>query len=238
MTKIHHDDCFDIMPTIPSASVDLILCDLPYGTTANKWDTPLPLDKLWQEYERIIKDDGVIVLFAQTPFDKVLGASNIKMLRYEWIWLKDKATGHLNAKYAPMKSHENILVFGKGKPTYYPQMVDGKPYKIVNQSRSSNYGTQRPIEVKNQGLRYPVSILKAKSERGLHPTQKPVGLCKYLIKTYTKEGDLVLDNCMGCGTTGVAAVQLGRQFIGIEMDKEYFQIAKNRIEGGRNAQSD
>jgi site-specific DNA-methyltransferase (adenine-specific) len=227
-------DCFKIFPTIPSASVDLILCDLPYGTTANKWDTPLPLDKLWAEYERIIKDNGTVVLFAQTPFDKVLGASNIKMLKYEWIWQKERATGFLNAKKAPMKSHENILVFYK-KPRYFPQMIDGKPYKIINQTKTTNYDHLKATVSKNDGYRYPVSILRAKSDIGLHPTQKPVGLCKYLIKTYTQEGDVVLDNCMGSGSVGVAALQLKRRFIGIEMNKDYFEIAKNRIQGGRNA---
>jgi site-specific DNA-methyltransferase (adenine-specific) len=221
-------DCFAEMPKIADGSVDLILCDLPYGTTKNKWDSVLPLDKLWQEYERIIKEDGTIVLFAQTPFDKVLGASNLKLLKYEWIWQKDKATGHLNAKNAPMKSHENILVFYK-KSRYFPQIIDGKPYKTVNNSRSANYGTQRPMLTKNIGHRYPVSILRVKTERGFHPTQKPLGLCKYFIKTYTQEGDLVLDNCMGSGTVGVACVQLKRNFIGIESDAEYFEIAKKRI---------
>jgi site-specific DNA-methyltransferase (adenine-specific) len=222
------DDCFNYFPKIPDKSVDLILCDLPYGTTKNTWDSVLDLEKLWTEYNRIIKDNGTIVLFAQTPFDKVLGVSNIKMLKYEWIWQKDRPTGHLNAKKAPMKAHENILVFYRGH-TYYPQTTDGKPYKTVFKTGSSNYGAQRPVMTNNPGFRYPVTILKAKSERGLHPTQKPVGLCKFLIKTYTREGDLVLDNCMGSGTTGVAAIQTKRRFIGIEQDWEYFEIARDRI---------
>jgi len=232
MMQLHNADCFDVFPTIASGSVDLILCDLPYGTTQNKWDSVLPLDKLWTEYERVLKADGTIVLFAQTPFDKVLGTSNLKMLKYEWIWQKDKATGFLNSKKCPMKSHENILVF-YNKTRYYPQMTEGKPYKIMNNSRSPNYDSQRPMMVKNKGERYPVSILRAVTERGLHPTQKPLTLCRYLIKTYTLEGDVVLDNCMGSGTTGLAAVQLGRQFIGIEKQKEYYDIAEERIKGGR-----
>ena len=234
MIQLHNADCFEIMPTIPYASIDLILCDLPYGTTANKWDIPLPLDKLWAEYERILKPKGTVVLFAQTPFDKILGASNPKMLKYEWIWVKDRPTGFLNAKKAPMKFHENILVFYKS-PTYYPQMGDGKPYKAVKKNESSNYGAQRAVTIKNNGERYPGSVLKAKMDRGLHPTQKPLGLCKYLIKTYTREGDFVLDNCMGCGTTGLAALQTKRNFVGIEMNKGYFDIAYGRIVEGKNA---
>ena len=229
MIQLHNADCFDILPTIPDKSVDLILCDLPYGTTKNKWDSVLPLDKLWEQYERIIKDDGTIVLFAQTPFDKTLGASNIKMMKYEWIWQKERATGFLNSHIAPLKTHENILVFYR-KPRYFPQMSEGKPYTIVNQSKSKNYGMQKAVMSVNKGERHPVSILKAKSDRGLHSTQKPVSLCKFLIKSYTQAGDIVLDNCMGCGTTGVAALQLGRRFIGIEKDDGYFAIAKQRME--------
>ena len=136
--QLHNADCFDVFTSIPDGSVDLILCDLPYGTTSNKWDSCLPLDKLWEQYERVLKSDGTIVLFAQTPFDKVLGSSNLKMLKHEWIWLKDKPTGFLNSKKCPLKTHENILVF-YNKIRYYPQMIDGKPYTIINNSRSQNY---------------------------------------------------------------------------------------------------
>jgi site-specific DNA-methyltransferase (adenine-specific) len=223
-------DCLEELPKLPTASVDMILSDLPYGTTRNKWDSALPLDKLWTEYERVIKDNGVILLFSQTPFDKVLGASNLRLLKYEWIWQKTQGTGFLNAKKAPLKNHENILVFYKKPPPYFPQMTEGKPYRAVSGKASSNYDKQVSVLTVNEGQRYPTTVIKAKSDKGLHATQKPVGLCEYLIKTYTREGDTVLDSCMGSGTTGVAALKLGRRFIGIEKYTEYYLAAKSRIE--------
>jgi site-specific DNA-methyltransferase (adenine-specific) len=234
-----HGDCLEMMKDIPDKSVDMILCDLPYGTTQNKWDSIIPLDELWGQYERIIKERGAIVLTAQTPFDKVLGVSNLKLLRYEWIWDKRLGTGHLNAKKMPMKRHENILVFYKKLPTYNPQMTGGKPYdKGYGFRDSSNYGKQRAVSDKNDtGLRYPTSILdhsNANRRGKVHPTQKPVELMEYLIKTYTNEGETVLDNCMGSGTTGVACVNTNRNFIGIELDDECFEIAKQRISEARN----
>ena len=169
---------------------------------------------------------------AQTPFDKVLGVSNLRLLRYEWIWEKDNATGHLNAKKMPMKKHENILVFYKKLPTYNPQFTAGKPYTAKRGRKSTNYGEDIDdydgITV-NEGKRYPLSVVKFNKETGLHPTQKPVELMEYLIKTYTNEGETVLDNCMGSGTTGVACKNLNRNFIGIELDDKYFEIAKERI---------
>ena len=233
------------MRDIPDNSIDLVLCDLPYGTTRNKEDVPLPLDALWARYNRIIKKRGAIVLFAQTPFDKILGVSNLEMLKYEWIWEKHMATGRLNCNYAPMKAHENILVFSKSAACYVknpdnamvynPQMESGKPYLTKYCSRSRNYDMtwQKPIVTDNKGTRYPRDIQKFKHDKEKrHPNQKPVPLLEYLIKTYTKEGDTVLDNCMGSGSTGVAAVNTGRSFIGIELNDEYFDMAKQRIEGG------
>ena len=226
-------DCLEVMKGIPDGSIDMILCDLPYGTTRNLWDSTIPFEMLWTEYKRVTKDNAAIVLFAQTPFDKVCGASNLEMLKYEWIWEKKQGTGHLNAKKMPLKSHENILVFYKKLPTYNPQFDFGKPYVRSRNSFSANYGKQKPTNCVNDGRRYPKSVLRfglAETDRHLHPTQKPVALLEYLIKTYTNDGETVLDNCMGSGSTGVACINTNRRFIGIEKDPKYFEIAKNRIE--------
>ena len=222
-------DCLEELPKL-TAKVDLILCDLPYGTTRNRWDSVLPLDLLWNLYENVLKPSGVVCLFAQTPFDKVLGASNLKMLKYEWIWQKTQGTGHLNAKKAPLKAHENILVFYRQQPPYFPQMAEGKPYRAVSGRGSTNYERHNRVLTVNTGFRYPTSVLKFNSDKGLHATQKPQALCEYLIKTYTEPGATVLDNCMGSGTAGAAAVKLGRNFIGIEKDAKYFETAIKRIE--------
>ena len=235
--QLYKGDCLEIMKDIPDKSVDMILCDLPYGTTKNKWDSVLSLDELWEQYERIIKDNGAIVLFAQTPFDKVLGCSNLKMLRYEWIWEKTSATGHLNAKKMPMKAHENILVFYKKLPTYNPQKTAGHKRKVskaehkINCVKTTNYG-EHGLTTYDSTERYPRSVQVFKTDKqkeSLHPTQKPVALLEYLIKTYTNEGETVLDNCMGSGSTGVACLNTNRKFIGIEKDDKYFDIACNRI---------
>jgi site-specific DNA-methyltransferase (adenine-specific) len=217
-----------------SGCIDMILCDLPYGTTRNKWDSVIDLDKLWSLYKKLIKPNGAIVLTAQTPFDKVLGASNLEMLRYEWIWEKDNASNFLNARRNPMKIHENVLVFYKKMPKYNPIMREGfKPYATKGRSNklSSHYMKNfTPSDTGSKdGKRFPVSILKFNTERGLHPTQKPVALFEYLIKTYTNEGDIVLDNCMGSGTTAVACLNTNRNFIGFELDENYFKLAKERI---------
>lgn len=226
-----HGDCLELMKDIPDGSIDMVLADLPYGTTRNRWDSIIPLDLLWEQYNRIIKERGAIVLTAQTPFDKVLGVSNLKMLKYEWIWAKTQGTGHLNAKKMPMKNHENVLVFYKKLPTYNPQMRQGfAPYTQKSGRGSHNYGEQEQVMTVNSGERYPLSVLDFNSDKGLHPTQKPVALFKYLVKTYTNEGDTVLDNVMGSGTTGVACKDLNRKFIGMELDEDYFNIAKERIE--------
>ena len=233
--KLIHGDCLEEMGKLinKGIKVDMILCDLPYGTTKNKWDIMIDLDRLWDCYKKIIKENGAIVLFSQTPFDKALGYSNLKWLKYEWIWQKNIATGHLNAKKLPMKEHENILVFYKKLPTYNPQMTQGEPYinkrKKYNDS-GNNYGYIERTDTINKGVRYPKSILKFDRQIGLHPTQKPIDLCEYFVKTYSNKNELVLDNCMGSGTTGVACKNLNRKFIGIELDENYFNIAKDRIE--------
>lgn len=230
--ELYNGNCLEIMKKLPDKSIDMILCDLPYGTTRNKWDSVIDLESLWGGYRRIIKDNGAIALFAQTPFDKILGSSNLKMLRYEWIWEKHNATGHLNAKKMPMKAHENILVFYKNLPVYNPQFTEGKPYTSKGGGYSSNYGEQKDNVVTiNNGFRYPRDIVKFKRDKEkLHPTQKPVALLEYLIKTYTNEDMLVLDNCMGSGSTGIACLNANRRFIGIELDENYYNIAKQRID--------
>ena len=233
MIDLKCGDCLEIMKDIPDKSIDMILCDLPYGTTRNKWDSIIPLDKLWEQYERIIKENGAIILFSQMPFTAELTHSNLKLFKYEWIWEKDNGTGFLNAKKMPLKIHENILVFYKKLPTYNPQMRTGfKPYKCKQGRHSTNYGLYEQGHItESNGERYPIDIIEFKKDSGLHPTQKPVALLEYLIKTYTNEGDLVLDNCMGSGSTGVACINTNRNFIGIELDEKYFEIAKQRIEG-------
>lgn len=225
-------DCLELMKQVPDKSIDLILCDLPYGTTQNKWDTIIPFDKLWEQYNRIIKDNGAILLFSQMPFGANLIMSNPKMFRYEWVWEKENSTGFLNAKKMPLKKHENILVFYKHLPTYNPQMREGfKPYYNVRVNPwSSNYGDYKATTtINDDGTRYPIDIIKFNRDKGLHPTQKPVALLEYLIKTYTNEGDTVLDNCMGSGSTGVACKNTNREFIGMELDEKYFKVACERL---------
>ena len=237
INRTYLGDCLELMPKhIEDKSIDMIFCDLPYGTTRNKWDSIIDLPNLWSEYERVIKDNGAIVLFAQTPFDKVLGASNLKLLRYEWIWEKDRASGHLNAKKMPMKAHENILVFYKKLPTYKPQKTTGhKPSNTSGRrlKETTNYGKFEQIISGGQTTRYPRSVQKVNvvnSQHGIiYPTQKPLSLIEYMIKTYTNEGDLILDNTCGSGTTGLGAKNLNRNYIMMEQDPKYFEIAKARI---------
>ena len=252
MTQLIKGDCLVEMQHIPDKSIDCIICDLPYGTTACKWDTVIPFEPLWAQYKRIIKDNGAIVLFSSQPFTSALVMSNPKMFKYEWIWQKSKGCNFIHAKNMPIKFHESIVVFskapigheiqlGKRRMTYNPQglvKVDKK------WSRPKKYDTEHKLKRESDKLdriiefeNYPISILKYGNsdnrERGLHPTQKPVALMEYLIKTYTNEGETVLDNTMGSGSTGVACKNLNRSFIGIEMDDKYFEIAKNRIQNVR-----
>ena len=226
-------NCLELLKEVKTNSIDMILADLPYGMTANKWDSVIPLEPLWDQYMRIIKDHGVIALFGDEPFASELRLSNKKYYRYDWIWIKSRATGFLNANRMPMKNTETISIFYKHLPLYHPQITKGKPYKVSGGRPSINYGHYN-AECKitnNKGTRYPVKTIKfAKAKNAIHPTQKPVPLLQYLIKTYTDEGMTVLDNCMGSGSTGVAAKQLNRNFIGMELDPKYFGIAKKRIE--------
>lgn len=228
-------DCLELMKNIPDKSVDMILCDLPYGITQCKWDSVIPFEPLWKQYKRIIKDNGAICLFGQGVFTADLVISNKTMYRYDIIWEKTKAGGFLNARRMPLQAHENISVFYKKLPTYNPQMTIGKPYtkKIITNGDGNNYGRFNRIGQTNinVGERFPRSVIKINNDNhnSLHPTQKPVELLEWLIKTYTNEAELVLDNCMGSGSTGVACVNTGRKFIGIELNRNYYEIAKERI---------
>ena len=239
-------DCLELMKNIPDGSVDMILADLPYGTSAAKsWDKVIPMDELWNQYERIVKDDGAIILFGAEPFSSRVRLSNIKLYKYDWKWEKPSGANFLNFKYQPAKVHEDIMVFGKmatsyskkGNMKYNPQMEKGAPYtqKSGKQKTDNNNSTVRSpikqVQTVNNGTRFPRSIQRFSLDKDkLHPTQKPVALFEYLIKTYTNEGETVLDNVMGSGTTGVACKNLNRNFIGMELDEEYFEIAKERIE--------
>lgn len=224
-----------MMRAIPAGSIDMVCCDLPYGTTNCRWDTLLDLRQLWEQYRRVTKENAAIILFAQTPFDKVLGCSNLPWLRYELIWHKTHPTGHLNAKKMPMKAHENILVFYNKLPTYNPQKTSGHVRKVAVKRRDNTpiYGAQDFIELPYDSTeRYPRSVLTFPSDKQrstLHPTQKPLALIEWLIATYSNAGDTVLDNCMGSGTAGVACMNLGRMFIGIELDEHYYHIARTRF---------
>lgn len=237
INNIYQGDCLELMNGIPDKSIDMILCDLPYGTTACKWDSIIPFEPLWKQYERIIKDNGAIVLTGSQPFTTDLINSNRKIFKYEWIWEKTKGGAFANANRMPMKRHENVLVFYKKQPTYNPQKTKAPEHlidkrKTINNSRSVKnytYTGLRPIRKKDDGTRFPTSVIHVNSETGLHPTQKPVALFEYLIKTYTNEGETVLDNCIGSGTTAIACINTNRNYIGIELDEEYYNIAKNRI---------
>tara|TARA_R110000823_G_scaffold300113_1_gene420855 strand:+ start:14 stop:742 length:729 start_codon:yes stop_codon:yes gene_type:complete len=236
--EIYLGDCLELIPKhVEDKSIDMIFCDLPYGTTQNKWDSVIPLDELWKEYRRVIKDNGAIVLFSAQPFTSVLVSSNLKMFKYEWVWDKvNKFSGHLNAKKQPMRQTERINVFYKKQCTYNPIMWQGEPYTAISSGgKSSNFGKQTDkIKTVSDGKRYPRDIVKIKGdERGtvgrIHPTQKPIELIEYMIKTYTNEGDLILDNTCGSGTTGLGAKNLNRDYIMMEQDPEYYKIACKRV---------
>ena len=231
-----HWDCLIEMQNIPDWSIDMILCDLPYWVSNCSWDIVIPFDKLWEQYNRIIKPNWAIVLFWNEPFSSNLRISNIKNYRYDWIWEKSKSTWFLNSKKQPLRWFENICIFYSKQPTYNPQMKEGKPYNKgirKQQTQWDIYNNFKQVVVKSNWERYPKNIIyfkTAESEwRVLHKTQKPIALLEYLIKTYTNEWDLVLDNCMGSWSTWVACRNLNRDFIGIELDEKYFEIAKNRI---------
>ena len=244
--KLLHGDCLELMKDIPDGSIDMILCDLPYGTTACKWDSVIPIEPLWKQYKRVLKDNGAIVLTAIEPFASMLRANDLKGYKHEWIWNKEIAGNFIQAKNHPLRVHENVLVFSNGKVNYYPIMTDADPKNVrplgVKKQKTDFMGKVSAGEFKaaknyNSKKRYPKTILtynarakECNNVNRVHPTQKPVALFEYLIKTYTNEGETVLDNCMGSGTTGVACKNLNRNFIGIELDDEYFEIAKERIE--------
>lgn len=226
-------DCLELMQNIKNESVDLILCDLPYGTTTCKWDAIIPFESLWQQYNRIIKNDGAIILFSAQPFTTKLIHSNLKHYKYSWYWLKNTVTGFAISKYQPLRQVEDINVFYKKHGVYNPQgliKLEKPKRKQRNCSKEELYSNTLQKTYTATYTNYPRNILKYSKEFGYHPTQKPVALLEYLIKTYTNENDIVLDNCMGSGSTGVACVNTNRQFIGIEKDERYFNIAKQRIE--------
>jgi site-specific DNA-methyltransferase (adenine-specific) len=228
-------DCLDVMLKIETKSVDLILCDLPYGVTKNKWDIIIPFDKLWEQYNRIIKDNGAIVLFGSQPFTTAMISSNMKHFRYCLVWEKNKFSDFLNAKRKPMKTNEDICIFYKKQPTYNILYWYSSPYERWNTQsavdRQSNYGTHKENVSVSDGRRLPTTVLKFnRVERPAHPTQKPVDLLEWLIKSYTNEGETVLDNCMGVGSTGIAAIKNNRRFIGIELNEEYYNKALEFIQ--------
>jgi site-specific DNA-methyltransferase (adenine-specific) len=265
MIDLRLGDCLEVIKEIPNKSVDMILCDLPYGTTACKWDNVIPFEPLWEQYKRIIKDNGAIVLFGIQPFTSLLISSNIKNFKYEWIWEKQKASNFMGAKYQPLKYHENICVFSQGSHNYYPQRYkvleledikamndkelkslfetrDYDRFGHVDRRKTLNNNTTNKEHLGNSiirtrsaddGYRNPKSVIKINKSinKNIHPTEKPVALLEYLIKPYTNENETVLDNCMGSGSTGVACVNTNRNFIGIELDENYFNIAKERIYG-------
>jgi site-specific DNA-methyltransferase (adenine-specific) len=230
MTDLHHGDCLEVMAGLADASVDMILCDLPYGTTACKWDTVIPFDPLWAQYRRIAKRNAAIVLTASQPFTSALVMSNPREFKYEWVWQKEAGTGLLNAKKQPLRDHESVLVFYRSQPSYEPQFTAGKPYAATKGGETDCYRRSGVVTTISDGRRYPKTVQRFQRDRDkTHPTQKPVALMEYLIRTYTREGETVLDNCMGSGTTGVACANTGRQFIGIERDPGYFAVAEKRI---------
>lgn len=238
MQEVWLGDCLELMSDIPDASVDMVLCDLPFGTTRNKWDLIIPFAPLWTHYKRVTKPSSAIVLFCAQPFTSALIMSNPLMFKYDWTWKKPRGTGHLNAKKMPMRDKEDIAVFYQKQCTYNPQFSEGTPYKDKAgknhsgiESQSDCYGKYTNFRYDNDGKRYPKQVIEfGVVERGtLHPTQKPITLLEYLIKTYTNEGDLVLDNAAGSGSTLVAARNLNRQFIGIEKEQAYYDIILKRL---------
>ena len=231
MIQLIHGDCLEKMADIADGSVDMILCDMPYGTTACKWDTIIPFELLWAQYRRIAKRSAAIVLTASQPFTTALIASNMREFRYTWVWEKEQGVNFMLAKKQPLKVHEDVCVFYRDLPAYSPQMTAGRPYVSGKGNSGEVTGCREKVQTINDGTRYPRSIQQFGRQTGIHPTQKPVALMEYLIHTYTQEGETVLDNCMGSGTTGVACINTGRSFIGIERDEKYFQIATDRIKG-------
>ncbi len=237
LNRIYNEDCLEGMKRIPDKSIDMILCDLPYGTTACKWDNVIPFEPLWEQYERVIKDNGAIVLTAREPFTSLLVTSNLKAYKHKWVWNKKQSGSFANAKYMPLQIEEDIVVFCKGKVNYYPIMRKGKYRKKGGSKKQIESMSKfiKPDYYKYSDEYYPVNILEdfpncSNKGKNVHPTQKPVTLFEYLIKTYTNEGETVLDNCMGSGTTAIACINTNRNFIGFELDKHYCDIANERIQ--------
>ncbi len=237
MIKAIHGDCLDVMPTLEAGSIDLVLCDLPYGVTACRWDTIIPFDPLWAEYRRLLKPRGAVVMTASQPFTSMLVMSNPKWFKYELIWDKKQVAAPGVAKFRPLPIHENIVVFASGRTTYNPVMGVGEPFKVTTHSNGNRHGfgfAGKRYTNENHGTRFPTSITKAKKVRhGLHETQKPVALMEYLIRTYSNEGETVLDNAMGSGTTLVACLNTNRNGIGIEKDAGIFETATNRLDAAQ-----
>ena len=253
INNVFEGDCLEIMKQLPDKSIDMVLCDLPYGTTQNKWDSVIPLGELWQQYRRIVKDDGAIVLTSQGMFTAELMVSNPKMFRYKWIWEKSKSTNFLNAKKQPLRKHEDVCVFYRKQPVYHPQMMDGVPYDkgIRKNQLSGSYGDFQPVHVHSDVKRYPTDIIYFKTAESegkvFHSTQKPVKLGRYFVRTYTNPGDIVLDNTSGSGSFLVAALLEGRNFVGIEKnenvalfkkgDIDYIAVTKKRLRDAWNSMS-
>ncbi len=233
MIELYQGDCLEKMVEVPDHTVDMIFTDLPYGTTHNVWDKRISLEELWEQYKRVLKSGGVVLLFSQQPFTTDLVNSNRKWFRYEWVWQKSRPVGFLNANRMPLRFHENIVVFYEHLPTYNPQKTPGKPYTSKGARYTTNYRPFKPIPTTNRdGMRYPRDVVTFSSGNNIgkiHPTEKPVDLLEYMIRTYTDAGDIVLDSCMGSGSCGVACQRLGRDFIGIEKDPGYFESARKRI---------
>ncbi len=236
LNSVIEGDCIEIMTQLPNNSVDMVLCDLPYGTTQNNWDSVIPLDVLWREYKRVVKPNGAIVLTSQGIFTANLIVSNPKMFKYKWVWEKSKSTNFLNAKKQPLRKHEDVCVFYKKQPVYNPQMVEGEPYDkgMRKDQLSGSYGDFHSVHVKSDGMRYPTDILYFKTSESegevIHPTQKPVSLGRYFVRTYTNPGDVVLDNTSGSGSFLVAALLEGRNFIGIEKNSDVALFKKDAID--------
>ena len=243
--QLYHGDCLEVMDELiqQGIQVDMILCDPPFGVTSCKWDEVIPFDEMWKRLNLLIKDNGAILLFGTEPFSSALRMSNRKHFKYDWIWEKEQGVGFQLVKYRPLIKHENISVFGKKTPSYNPQMEKlDKPKKVKRKAGSNGGSETSPLKYSDERVsvyeyKYPTNILKYKRDKGLHPTQKPVALLEYLIKTYTNEGEVILDFTMGSGSTGVACLNTNRKFVGIELDDKYFNIAKQRIEEADSSKS-
>lgn len=236
---VSHGDCLELLGDLPDHSIDLILADLPYGTTRNRWDSVIDIDALWSQYRRVSKPNAAIVLTAAQPFTSILVCSNLAMFKVEWIWSKTIGSGQLNIGHQPLRTHESVLTFYAKKPTYNPQLIKGDPYAVDRKPtyEGPGYNRQRRVQVTNEGIRQPKTVLTVPNPRirGGHPTQKPVALFEYFIRTYSNPGDVVLDNVMGAGTTAVAALRTGRRFVGMDLDADYVAMSRRNIADARTA---